>query len=74
MEKKGGQMCLVINLRTLNALVRYQHFKMEGNHLLQDKLLQGDYMSKIDLKDQYLTVPIASSYRDLLCFRWHDKL
>lgn len=33
---------------------------MEGIHLLWDTLLKGDFMGKINLKDAYLTVPIAS--------------
>ncbi|XP_063309149.1 uncharacterized protein LOC134609401, partial [Pelobates fuscus] len=68
-EKKGGQMRPVINLCALNTLVRYRHFKM-GNHLLRDLLLQGDWMAKLDLKDAYLTVPVAESSRDLLRFLW----
>ncbi|XP_044151527.1 zinc finger protein 567-like [Bufo gargarizans] len=69
-QKKGGQMQPVINLRPLNRFVRYRHFKMDGIHLLRDLLLRGDWMVKLDLKDAYLTVPVAESSRDLLRFRW----
>lgn len=55
-------MCSVINLRSLNALVCHRHFKMEGINLFRDTLLQGDFMVKINLKDAYLTVPIAAPF------------
>ncbi|XP_044147245.1 uncharacterized protein LOC122935540 [Bufo gargarizans] len=64
----------VINLRALNSVVRYRHFKMEGIHLLRDLLVPGDWMVKLDLKDAYLTVPIAAASRDLLRFRWGDEV
>lgn len=59
MKKKGGQMLPIINLHFLNSIVCYRHFKIEGIHLLRDTLLQGDWMAKLDLKDAYLTVPVA---------------
>ncbi|XP_044128788.1 uncharacterized protein LOC122922292 [Bufo gargarizans] len=73
-QKKGGQMRPVINLRALNSVVRYRHFKMEGIHLLRDLLIPGDWMVKLDLKDAYLTVPIAASSRDLLRFLWKGEV
>ncbi|XP_044140287.1 uncharacterized protein LOC122930766 [Bufo gargarizans] len=73
-QKKGGQMRPVINLRALNAIVRYRHFKMEGIHLLRDLLLPGDWFVKLDLKDAYLTVPIAAPSRDLLRFLWNGEI
>ncbi|XP_044159551.1 uncharacterized protein LOC122944893 [Bufo gargarizans] len=73
-EKKGGQFRPVINLKSLNVYVRYRHFKMEGIHLLRDLLLPDEWMVKLDLKDAYLTVPIAQQSRDLLRFRWGDQI
>ena len=43
--KKDGQMRPVVNLRPLNQYLLYQHFKMEGIHVVRDLLLQGDWMS-----------------------------
>lgn len=46
---------------------------MEDIHLLRDTLLQGDFLANIELKDAYLTVPIALRYRDLLQFMWRGE-
>lgn len=67
-------MRLVINLHPLNTLVPYRHFKMEGIHLLHDTLLQGNFLAKINLRDDYLMVTIATSSRDLLRFKCFTKL
>ena len=37
-DKKDGGHCLVINLKNLNSFVHFQHFKMEGIHMLRDLL------------------------------------
>ena len=37
-------------------IVDFQHFKMEGIHMLRDLLKKGDFMVKLDLKDVYFTV------------------
>jgi hypothetical protein len=54
--KKGGGQRPVVNLRPLNQYIPYEHFKMEGIHMLRDLLRKGDYMVKIDLKDAYFTM------------------
>ncbi|KAM4697809.1 uncharacterized protein WCC33_013413 [Rhinophrynus dorsalis] len=71
--KKNSGLRPVINLRALNECVLYRHFKMEGIHILRDLLLPSDWMIKIDLKDAYLTVPMAPSSPIFLQFRWHDQ-
>ena len=43
-QKKGGGKRPVINLKRLNEFLRYEHFKMEGIHLLNDLLLPKDWM------------------------------
>jgi hypothetical protein len=49
----------IINLKKLNEFIPHHHFKMEGIHMLQDLLKQGDFMAKIHLKDAYFAVPIS---------------
>ena len=41
------------------------HFKMEGSHMLKDILKQGDWMTKVDLKDAYFMVPVATNQRQI---------
>ena len=57
-DKKDGGHRPVINLKKLNSFVNFQHFKMEGIHMLRDLLKKGDFMVKLDLKDAYFTVPV----------------
>ena len=58
----------VINLKRLNEYVVPQHFKMEGIHTLTELLKRGDWMTKIDLKDVYFTIPIHKEHQLVLRF------
>ena len=40
--KSDGGKRPVINLKNLNSFIPYQHFKMEGLHLMKDLLQEGD--------------------------------
>ena len=71
--KKDGGMRPIINLKRLNTFVRTEHFKMEGTHMLKDTLKPGDWMTKVDLKDAYFMIPIASNHKRLLRFHWRGK-
>ncbi|XP_064476275.1 uncharacterized protein LOC135390510 [Ornithodoros turicata] len=41
---------------------------MEGWDTVKGLLLQGDFLARIDLKDAYMSIPIAESDRPWLCF------
>ena len=73
-DKSDGGKRPVINLKNLNSFIPYQHFKMEGLHLMKDLLQEGDYMCKIDLRDAYFTIPINQKYRKYLRFKWERNL
>ncbi len=75
-QKKGGggEQRPVVNLKPLNRDIPYEHFKMEGIHMLKDLLKKGDYLVKIDLKDAYLTVPIWHKHQKYLRFLWKDNM
>ena len=60
---KGGGNRPVMNLKNLNSIIPYIHFKMEGLHLLKDLLKEKDFMCKIDLKDAYLCVPLHPEHQ-----------
>ena len=68
--KSDGSWHPVINLKELNRHVVHHHFKMEGIRMLQGLIQEGDWLVKLDLKDAYLTVPIASNHRKFLRFWW----
>ena len=71
--KGDGSHRPIIDLRELNKFIRWEHFKMEGIHLLKDLLQKGDWMVKLDLKDAYFAVPIHQEHRQYLRVRWKGK-
>ena len=60
----------MINLKFLVL----DHFKMESLTSLKDVLTHGDYMCKIDLKDAYISVPLAESSCKFVRFTWAGEL
>ena len=60
----------IINLKHLNRFLDTTHLKMEGVSSIKDVLREQDWMTKIDLKDAYLTVPILKHDRRFLRFRF----
>ena len=69
MEKKDGGQRPVINLKSLNIFVHYEHFKIESLSSLQFLLKIGDYMDKLDLKDAYFCVPLHKESRKFARFQ-----
>lgn len=37
-KRRGGGQRPVVNLKELNGFLKYQHFKMEGIHLVKDRI------------------------------------
>ena len=66
--KRDGKSRPVINLKDLNVFIQYDHFKMEGIHLLRDLLQPQDWLGKIDLKDAYYVIPVWKDHRKYLRF------
>ena len=72
--KRDGKSRPVINLKDLNAFIQYDHFIMEGTHLLRDLLQPHDWLGKIDLKGAYFIIPIWKEQRKYLRFVWKSTL
>ena len=72
--KRDGKSRPVINLKDLNTFLQYDHFKMEGIHLLRDLLQPHDWLGKIDLKDAYFVIPIWKNHRKYLRLLWKNTL
>jgi hypothetical protein len=45
---------------------------MEGIHLLQELIRPGDFFTKIDLKDAYLTLPLRKEDRKFVKVKWGE--
>ena len=70
--KKDGGNRPILNVHPLNQFIPYEHFKMEGLHLLSGVICSSDYLAKLDLKDAYFTVPLAETSKKYLRFIWNE--
>ena len=67
--KRSGGYRPIVNMKSLNKFIEYQHFKMEGIHVLKDIIRPLDFFTKIDLTDAYLTVPNFTEHKKFLQIR-----
>ena len=72
--KSSGGFRPIVNLKGLNKFVEQFHFKMEGVSVMKGMVRKGDYFTKLDLQDAYLTIPIHSDDRKFLQFMWDGSL
>ena len=72
--KKGGALRLVLNLKPLNRFMEKRRFKMENTSILRELVKEGDWMTSLDLKDAFLSIPIHEDHKKVLRFRWRDTL
>ena len=71
--KKGGTFRPVVDLSFLNKFVESSHFQMESIHCLKSVHQKGDYMTTLDLKDAYLSVPVHKDSQKFRQFLWRNK-
>jgi hypothetical protein len=72
--KKDGSYRMILNLKELNEYVVYHKFKMETLESIIKLVRPNCYMSSIDLKDAFYSVPIAPEHKKYLRFFWNDTL
>ena len=72
--KKDGSFRMILDLTWVNTFVEYEHFKMHSIQTATDMMREGCWMSSIDLKDAYYSVPVTVGQRRFLRFRWGDQL
>ena len=72
--KKSGGLRTIINLKRLNHYLEKIHFKMEHIMTILPLIKQGMFMTSLDLKDAYFSLPIAKRYKKYLRFIWKGQL
>ena len=73
-EKANGSFRPILNLSVLNEYIKYYHFKMEEVDVVVQALEKGDWLTSIDLKQAFHSIPICERDRDLLSFIFEGKL
>lgn len=64
----------ILDCRKINEFIQCHHFKMEGVPALRELIEENDLITKIDLKDAYVVVPIHKESRQFLSFRHHGEI
>lgn len=72
--KKDGTNRMILNLKRLNADITFHHFKMDTLQVALKLVSPFCFMSSIDLKDAYYSVPIAEHHRKFLTISWRGQL
>jgi hypothetical protein len=62
--KKDGTSRVIFNLKALNQFVSYHHFKMDTLDTAITLMRPGCFMTSIDLKDAYYSIPIALEHKN----------
>ncbi len=65
---------MILDLPRLNEYVEYKHFKMETFPNALSLISRGDYLTSVDLKDAYYSVPISEEDSNYLKFNWKGTL
>ncbi|KAM9330426.1 putative ATP-dependent RNA helicase DDX60 [Gastrophryne carolinensis] len=71
-KKSSGGFRFILNLKDLNLLVQYRHFKMETIYSVKNILRRGVFMASIDLKDTYWQVPMSPLAQSFMRFAIED--
>ena len=72
--KSDGSVRLILNLKIFNEFVEYQHFKMDTFHLVLPSITKNCFMSSIDLRLAYFSIPVNVEHRKYLRFYWRNQL
>ena len=72
--KKDGSSRVIFNLKGLNEFVSYHHFKMDTLDTAIKLMRPGCFMTSIDLKDAYYSIPVAPECQKYLKFVWKETL
>jgi len=71
--KKTGGMRPIINLKPLNQFIQTIHFKMETLQTALALIQKDDFLTSLDLKDAYFSIPVAQDHKKYLRFLWEKQ-
>ena len=72
--KKDGSKRMILNLKKFNENIKYQHFKMESLQTALDSIKPNSFMTSVDLKDAFYSIPIYEPHQKYLKFEFDNKL
>ena len=61
---------MILNLKDLNEDVEFCHFKMQTFADVLKLFKSSCYMTSLDVKDAYYTIPVVEEYQKYLKFMW----
>lgn len=73
-KKHDNSFRKILNLKSFNRYVKYEHFKMESLKHLTDIVSQGCFMTSVDLRKAYYSVSVHPTSRKYLRFVWNKQL
>ena len=73
-DKRDGSYRMILNLKQLNKSNEYEHFKMESLQSVLNIIRPNWWMTCVDLKDAFYTVPIHPDHQKFLKFKWEERL
>ena len=72
--KSEGSFRLILNLKKLNSHMPKIHFKMDTIHSVLQLVHENCFMTKLDIKDAYYSIPIRESDKKFLKFMHEGTL
>ena len=72
--KKSGKIRIIGNFKDINKCIKYHKFKMDTLKDVLDLVKPNMYMTSIDLKDAYFTVPLSPESRKYVRFSWEGDV
>ena len=62
--KSDGGYRLILNLKSLNEYIDIEHFKMHGLKEILKLVERNCYMTSLDIKDAYYSIPLEESFKN----------
>ena len=59
---------MMLNLKSFNKVICYRHFKMESIQSVVNVIKKDAFMTSVDLKDTFYSVPVTAHHQKHLNF------